>query len=203
MQERLIILSPNRQTDPSSRRQFVRSGLWAGAIVINGGLLEATPEMPETEPNIEGPFYKAGAPERGVLVEKNLRGTPLTLSGRVLNTQGKPLSGAILDLWQADSEGVYDNEGYRLRGKVRADGTGRYNIQTIVPRYYSAGSQIRPAHIHFKVSAAGTPVLTTQLYLSGDPYLDKDKWVRKSLTISPEAARGGKAANFDFVLRAS
>lgn len=203
MSERFVILPSDRYTDLFSRRQFVRSGLWAGAILINGVRLEATPEMPETEPNIEGPFYKAGAPERGVLVEKNLPGTPLTLSGRVLNTQGKPLPGAILDLWQADSEGVYDNEGYRLRGKVRAGRDGRYNIKTIVPRYYSAGSQIRPAHIHFKVSAEGTPVLTTQLYLAGDPYLDKDQWVRKSLTISPEAARGGKAANFDFVLRAS
>jgi protocatechuate 3,4-dioxygenase beta subunit len=58
-------------------------------------------------------------------------------------------------------------------------------------------------YIHFKVSAEGTPVLTTQLYMSGDPYLNRDKWVRKSLTISPETARGGKAAQFDFVLRAS
>jgi protocatechuate 3,4-dioxygenase beta subunit len=202
MRERLVILPSERQAESSSRRRFVRSGLWAGAILIHGGLLEATPDIPETEPNIEGPFYKAGAPERRVLIEKDLRGTPLTLTGRVLNAHGKPLAGAILDLWLADSGGGYDSSGSRLGGEVRADGTGRHNPQTIVPRHSRAGTQIRPAHIHFKVSAEGTPVLTTQLYLAGDPYLDKDQWVRKSLTISPEAARGGKAAQFDFVLRA-
>ncbi len=189
--------------DFTSRRHFVRSGLWAGAILINSGSLEATPDVPETEPNIEGPYYKAGAPERSVLMEKAIKGTPLTLSGRVLSTKGDPLREAILDVWHADAEGEYDNKGFRMRGKLKTDAKGFYTVQTIVPKYYSAGTTIRPAHIHFKVSAPGTQVLTTQLYIAGDPYLGKDKWVRKSLIISPSESRGGKAASFDFVLRAT
>jgi hypothetical protein len=65
-------------------------------------LLAATEDSPETENNWEGPFYKPGAPLRSVLLERGMAGTPLTVNGRVLYTRGRPLKGALLDVWHAD-----------------------------------------------------------------------------------------------------
>ncbi|MBI3694617.1 MAG: dioxygenase [Acidobacteria bacterium] len=160
-------------------------------------------ECGETEDNIEGPYYKGGAPERTALNEPGMKGTPLTVSGRVLNTACRPLSYAVLDIWQCDADGVYDNKGYTLRGKIQADKEGRYELRTIVPSPYKVSDKrYRPAHIHLKVSAPGTPVLTTQLYFEGDKWNAVDSAYRKSLTINPRDGRNGsKVATFDFKLK--
>lgn len=186
-----------------ARRRLLRMGAFGAAALLIGDGLIATPDVPETEDNIEGPFYKPGAPERSVLVEPGMRGTRLTVSGRVLSTRGAPLEGALLDVWHANAEGRYDNEGFTLRGRLSTDRSGYYRIQTILPRYYRAGKTTRPAHIHVKVSAPGFPLLTTQLYFKGDPYNSIDRYVRPSLMLNPTDARDGKAARFDFVLRAA
>ena len=182
-----------------ARRRLLGMGA-VGAATILCDVLRATPEVRETEDNIEGPYYKAGAPERSVLYEKDQPGTRLTLSGRVLNTRGAAVAGAVVDVWQTDAEGRYDNEGFRMRGKLRADAKGNYRIDTVVPRYYTDGKITRPKHIHFKVSGEGCRLLTTQLYFKGDPYNNQDRYVRKSLMIAPEGC-GNKTARFDFVLR--
>jgi len=162
-------------------------------------------ECVETEDNIEGPFYKAGAPERTALLEPGMKGTPLTVSGQVLDTRCRPLARAILDVWQCDADGVYDNSGYTLRGKIQADTKGRYELRTILPPPYRvAADRSRPSHIHLKVSAAGAAVLTTQLYFEGDKWNAVDSAYRRSLTISPVEGRNGmRAAQFDFKLKAA
>ncbi|MBI1897118.1 MAG: hypothetical protein HYZ57_00800 [Acidobacteria bacterium] len=114
--------------------------------------------------------------------------------------RGEPAAGAVLDVWQASSEGQYDNTGYTLRGIIQADERGVYRLKTVVPRYYKAGSIIRPAHIHFKLRATGCKELTTQLYFKGDPYNSSDQWVRASLMIDPQGDAAAKRAKFDFVL---
>jgi protocatechuate 3,4-dioxygenase beta subunit len=69
-----------------------------------------------------------------------------------------------VDFWQADANGVYDNAGFTLRGRVITDQTGHYSIETIEPGLYTG----RPAHIHVKVFAPdGRELLTTQLYFPG------------------------------------
>ncbi len=190
------------QSRQIARRSLLRMGAIGAAALLSGEVLRATPDVPETEDNIEGPFYKPGAPERSVLVEPEMKGARLSVSGRVLSTKGALLAGALLDVWQADSQGRYDNQGFRLRGKLHADGSGNYRLETILPRYYKAGKTIRPSHIHVKISAPGFPLLTTQLYFQGDPYNGRDPWVRPSLMLNPSGGQDQKNASFDFVLRA-
>jgi protocatechuate 3,4-dioxygenase beta subunit len=204
-------LIPPRPLHLLTRRALLKKSL-PGALAIRlfgGSLLveairtgfAATAEVPETEDNIEGPFYKPGAPFRSVLLEHGTRGTPMTLRGQVLDTQGRPLKGALLDFWHANDAGVYDNQEFSLRGRIHTDEFGRYELRTIKPKWYGADGDFRPAHIHVKAGAPGGPVLTTQLYFKGDPYNAIDPWVRPSLILSPESAADGLRAHFDFVLK--
>ena len=193
-----------------SRRRLLRrvlsSAAWLPLIGASAflpcRLLAATEESPETENNWQGPFYKPGAPVRSVLLEKGMAGTPLTVTGRVLDTHGRPLKGALLDVWQADHKGSYDNTGFLLRGKLYTDDEGRYTLRTIKPLYYGEPGDMRPAHIHVKAGAGNAPVLTTQLYFKGDPWNKHDSAVRPSLIMSPRRESDGLAARFDFVLKA-
>jgi protocatechuate 3,4-dioxygenase beta subunit len=188
--------------EPKLRREFLRFGAVAATALVWQPELEAG-QCPETESNIEGPFYKAGAPERSSLWESGMRGNKLTVAGRVLNTRCEPIAYATVDAWQCDSDGVYDNTGYRLRGKLKTDGKGRYELVTVLPPPYKVSeSRYRPAHIHLKLSAPGSKVLTTQLYFDGDRWNAVDNAYRKSLTLRPAAAlNGAKTASFDFHLR--
>ena len=180
-----------------SRRKAIRA-LGAAALAGRVTLLAATPEdKHETEREGDGPFYKPGAPERSNFRERGIPGTPFTLTGQVFDVTGKPLAGALLDFWHADSQGEYDNKGFRLRGRFHADAQGRYRLTTIQPRWYSG----RSAHFHVKVSAPDHPLLTTALYFQGDPLLRKDTMVKTELTLAHVAAKDGRAATFDFVLR--
>jgi len=150
-----------------------------------------------TVSNAEGPYYKSGAPERTVLAEPGMAGTRLVLTGQVLTTDCQPVAGAMLDFWQANDRGEYDNTGYTLRGKQFADEMGRYRLETIVPGRYPG----RTLHIHVKVSAPGGPVLTTQIYFAGQPGNESDALIQPSLIVPlTDAAGGGKAATFNFVL---
>src|SRR5690606_34392367 len=97
--------------------------------------------------------------------------------------------GAVLDFWQADDDGGYDNDGvadppageFVLRGKVESDAAGGFSLKTIIPGHYLNGNQYRPAHIHVTVSAPGFASLTTQLYFEGDPYNEIDPFIIDSL----------------------
>ena len=92
-------------------------------------------------------------------------GERLIVTGYVLDQDCKPVAGALLDFWQADGEGVYDNEGYRLRGRQYTDAEGRYRLETVIPGEYPG----RTEHIHVKAQAPGGRVLTTQLYFPASP----------------------------------
>ena len=177
--------------------------LFGGSDILSAPLLAATEDSPETENNWEGPFYKPGAPVRAVLLERGMAGTPLTVTGRVLDTHGRQLKGALLDVWQADDRGAYDNKGFRLRGRLYTDDEGRYTLRTIKPLYYGDPGDMRPSHIHVKLSFEKSPVLTTQLYFKGDPWNHHDAAVRPSLIMSPRRESDGLAAQFDFVIKAS
>ena len=126
-----------------------------------------------------------------------MAGDRLMLSGFVLGTDCKALPGAVLDFWQADAKGDYDNEGFRLRGHVVADAQGRYRLETIVPGSYPG----RTRHIHVKVQPPGGRVLTTQLYFPDDPGNRRDGLYNPTLQMT--LARGAEAAqgSFNFVVR--
>jgi protocatechuate 3,4-dioxygenase beta subunit len=187
---------------PELRREFLRFGAAAATALVWGDRLSAA-RCAQTEDNIEGPYYKAGAPERSALWEPGMEGVKLTVSGCVLNTRCEPVGYATLDAWQCDAHGVYDNQGYTLRGKLKTDGKGRYELTTILPPPYKiSADRSRPAHIHLKLSAPGAKLLTTQLYFEGDKWNAVDQAYRKSLTLRPAAGpNGSRKASYDFRLR--
>jgi catechol 1,2-dioxygenase len=169
------------------------------------GPLACTP----SDPNILGPYYRPGAPFLDDLTTPEMPGVRVTVSGKVLDPSCNPIANALLDVWQADDSGGYDNDGvadpppnvFVLRGKLYSDAEGNYSFKTIIPGQYLNGSQYRPAHIHVTVTADGHDALTTQLYFEGDPYNDIDPFIVDSLIMPLEDAPGGeKTATYDFVI---
>ena len=130
-----------------------------------------------TTSDIEGPFYTPGANIKTVLHPSGAVGTSLFLTGTVYAKDCiTPVPNALLDVWQANDDGDYDNVGYDFRGKFNADSSGNYAIETKLPGKYLNGNQFRPRHIHFKISGQGSPELTTQLYFDGDTSIPADPW---------------------------
>lgn len=150
-----------------------------------------------TPPNSEGPFYTPGAPERSSLAEPGDVGILVRLTGRVMTELCEPLPGALLDFWQTDTFGEYDNEGFRFRGKLFADENGEYQLDTILPGLYPG----RPAHIHVKVTPVDGSEHTTQIYFPGSQFGDADQLVHPALLATLEELSGGNmVATFDFIL---
>jgi protocatechuate 3,4-dioxygenase beta subunit len=162
--------------------------------------LAAAAACDPTADNIEGPFYKSGAPSRAVLASDRDRGEPLALSGRVMSTGCAPLGDTTLEVWHADHRGDYDLDAYRFRAQLRSDADGRWAVRTIIPGRYLNGRRYRPAHLHFKLHAAGHRPLTTQLYFDGDPYNDGDPFIVSSLIMPHRRRDGITRARFDFIL---
>jgi protocatechuate 3,4-dioxygenase beta subunit len=144
----------------------------------------------------EGPFFTPSSPERADLREAGMRGQPVELSGVVLTRGCRPVARALVDLWQADDEGDYDNKGFRLRGHQYTDAEGRYRFRTVVPGAYPG----RTRHFHVKVQPPGGRVLTTQLYFPGEAKNRSDGLYRPELLMRVAKAEGALAARFDFVL---
>lgn len=148
-----------------------------------------------TESTIFGPFYREGAQElpMGATISKDGRGEPVVVTGQVLSTDGTPIPGALLDIWETDENGLYEQQDpeqpdMNLRGKFRTDSEGRYSFVGIKPVSYAIPDDgpvgqllhalgrhpFRPAHIHLLISADGFVPVTTHLFVKGDPYLDSD-----------------------------
>jgi protocatechuate 3,4-dioxygenase beta subunit len=143
-----------------------------------------------------GPYYQRNSPQRTSLLEPDLPGSKLIVTGFVLSTDCQPLAQALLDFWQADGQGVYDNQGYRLRGHQFTDAAGRYRLETVVPGSYPG----RTRHLHVKVQAPNQPVLTTQLYFPGEPHNATDRLFTPDLLMTVQDSNDGLAATFHFVL---
>ncbi len=193
-------------SDLPSRRSILATGALAasGFAILDGALAQAplapTPECHDgdaaTLRQTEGPFFKPSSPQRADLIEAGMPGQPIELGGFVITRGCKPVAHALLDLWQADDNGDYDNSGFRLRGHVLADADGRYRFRTIVPGAYEG----RTRHFHLKVAPPGGRLLTTQLYFPGEPKNAKDGLYRKELLIRTAKNEGSLAGRFDFVL---
>lgn len=173
-----------------------------GEAVAEAPTLEPTPACADdddpTPPQTEGPFYTPDTPERASFLEAGVAGTTLTIAGRVLGTDCRPIAGALLDFWHADADGNYDNVGYRMRGHQFADSDGSWRLETILPAVYTG----RTRHIHVRVQPPGGQILTTQLYFPGEPANARDGIYQPELelTMTPDAADGSRFGSFDFVL---
>ncbi|MBR1249784.1 intradiol ring-cleavage dioxygenase [Bradyrhizobium sp. AUGA SZCCT0169] len=187
-----------------------RAVLGAGALVAGSlfGIESAVAQAPlrptpachdgeaATLAQTEGPYFKPSSPERVELFEEGMAGQPIELVGFVLTRACKPVSGALLDFWQADGRGQYDNSGFRLRGHQFTDAEGRYRLRTVVPGVYPG----RTRHIHVKVQPRGGRVLTTQLYFPGESQNGSDGLFRKALLVRTAKNAGWLAGRFDFVV---
>lgn len=138
----------------------------------------ATARRP-TPAQTEGPFYPVDLPadtdfdllRQGG--ERYAKGQPCWLEGTVMDTAGTPLSGAVVEIWQCDADGHYRHPGdgdradpaFQAFGRVTTDAQGRYRFRTIRPVAYTG----RTPHIHLKVRQGRRTLLTTQVYVAGDP----------------------------------
>ncbi|MGH8630723.1 MAG: intradiol ring-cleavage dioxygenase [Burkholderiales bacterium] len=191
----------------SMRRRLLAAGLAAPALVLPGmretlaqaGELPVTPVCGDdpTPKDYEGPFYKPSSPMRTSLLEPGISGRKLVLTGFVLSKDCRPLAGAVLDFWHCDTNGAYDNRGFRLRGHQFTGDSGRYRLETIFPGEYPG----RARHIHVKVQAKGGPILTTQLYFPGNTGNDNDFMFKPALLMKLADAGADRLGRFDFVLR--
>jgi catechol 1,2-dioxygenase len=186
-----------------------------------------------TVDNVEGPLYRAGAPmaakDNGLLMRADEPGRRLIVEGTVRNiANDKPVPNALLDVWQANGDGVYAEDDpsqpeWNFRRRLNADANGRYKFETVVPGAYEIGDasgmacgrlltslgryRMRPGHIHVKLSGAGVKPMTTMLYFSGEPWIDDDSIfsVRDDTTLNLERKPGSNiyTASFDFALESA
>jgi len=163
----------------------------------------------DTTNDILGPFYRPDVPVINDLASKNLKGTVLELTGRVYGSDCiTPLENAMVEIWHCDHDGDYDNESehFHQRGKWYTDKNGDYTFKTILPGKYVIGKKLRPAHIHFRVTAEGSQELISQIYFQGDPEITDDPWAskkkaeRRILPTSMDNANGNLGVVFDIYL---
>jgi protocatechuate 3,4-dioxygenase beta subunit len=166
-----------------------------GAVLLGAAVVPSA--AAQTAAQTEGPYYKAGSPETTNLVQEGMPGTPITITGQVLDQNGQPVANAWLDFWQADASGNYDNTGYTLRGHQYTDANGSYTLTTIVPGLYTG----RTEHIHVKIQAPNGPVLTTQLYFPGVAQNARDSIYDPSLLLNiVDNGDGTQSGTFNFVV---
>ncbi len=219
-------LTATGQTCTDKRQEFILLSDTLGAsmmVVMLDQARAATqtqgalPATAATEATVQGPYYWEGAPETplGGDIAEGVKGEPTLYSGRVTDTEGVPLAGALLDVWSGDGEGTYDMQvdgaGMAARARLRTDEQGRYWFWSIRPFYYpipmdgpvgkmitrSGSHPNRPGHIHFKVSAPGHVDVTTHLFVANSPYIESDVvfGVRDSLIVEFEPHPPGQAAD--------
>lgn len=144
----------------------------------------------------EGPYFKAGSPESATIIGSQT-GTKLTLTGYVLTADCKPVAHALLDFWQANAQGQYDNSGYTLRGHQYSDASGHFQLVTVVPGLYPG----RTEHIHVKVQAPNGPILTTQLFFPNVNQNQSDSIYDPNLLIKIQSASASSVtASFNFII---
>ncbi|MBV9553781.1 MAG: 6-chlorohydroxyquinol-1,2-dioxygenase, partial [Alphaproteobacteria bacterium] len=177
------------------RQEFILFSDTLGVSMVVDLIGHRKPEG-ATESTVFGPFHRLGAPELppgGNIAHRDTAGIPALVGGRVLDLDGKPIAGAVLDVWQTQSNGLYDSQdpsldGLHMRGKFTTDAEGRYLIRTVRPVNYPipsdgpVGAMLkatgrhpwRPAHIHFVVMAEGYEAVTTHIFDRSDEYLESD-----------------------------
>lgn len=146
-----------------------------------------------TPSTVEGPFHIPQSEEfaDGANMAKDAPGIPCFVTGTVRDLDGKPIGGALLDLWQTDGEGLYEaqrGQDQYMRGVFHSNPNGTYTVRTVAPIGYTIPmdgpigelmsktkiSHMRPAHIHFHVAAPGYKPVVTHLFQKGDQYIETD-----------------------------
>ncbi|MEK6243759.1 MAG: intradiol ring-cleavage dioxygenase [Pseudomonadota bacterium] len=178
-----------------------------------------------TESTVQGPFHRPNAPEYalGANVAKDPPdGEPCVVRGTIRSADGKPVAGAALDIWETGDHGydVQKGDAMDLRGIFRTDAEGKFWFRCVKPVSYPVPADgpvgkmltatgrhpMRPAHLHFMISAPGYERLVTHIFVKGDKYLDSDAvfGVKESLIVDfKKNAAGEWEVSYDFVLKPS
>jgi len=149
-----------------------------------------------SESTVLGPFHVEGAPlmEMGANICLDQKGEDMYIEGRILDTKGNPIEGAVIDVWQANDEGFYDVQqkglqpDFNLRGVFKTGADGRYWFRAVKPKFYPIPDDgpvgqllralgrhpYRPAHLHYIIKAEGFETLTTHIFDPDDPYINSD-----------------------------
>jgi hydroxyquinol 1,2-dioxygenase len=238
--EGIQFLTKTGQISDENRQEFILLSDTLGVSMLVIGINHPKPvgATEATESTVFGPFYVADAPwyENGEDLANGAPGEPCFVEGQVRSVDGGPIPNAHLEVWQADDNGLYDVQYEDLteargRGQLRADENGRFHFRTVKPEPYpipddgpvgkmleaANRSPMRPAHIHFMVSAPGYETLTTHVFKEGDEYLDSDavfgvkdslvaEFVRHELGTAPDGTEMDVpyyTVKYDFVLTRS
>src|SRR4051794_9082486 len=192
--EAIKFLTAVGQKCDGKRQEFILLSDVLGLSMMTVAINHKT-EPGATEATVLGPFFAHGAKEFGyggdLREGATQKGEDVWVSGRVLSVAGKPIPGAVLDIWQAKADGIYDLQTggeFELRGRVKANDKGEYAFKSYKPKFYSipmdgpvgklvqqtGNHHMRPAHMHAIVSAPGYEQVITHVFVEGDPYVDND-----------------------------
>jgi len=189
-------------------------------------LLNNARGLGETDSALLGPFWRAGAPvcDSGDSISRGGQGgEPLVMRGIVVDTSGKPVAGATVDVWQASPVGLYENQDegqpeHNLRGRFVSDADGRFHFRTVRPAGYPVpvdgpcGELLRaqqrhpyrPAHIHFMISKEAFTTLITQVFANDDECIAADVVFGVTPPLSGKFepdGKGGWTLDYKFVMQ--
>lgn len=187
-------LTRTGQMCDDKRQEFILLSDTLGVSMLVDAINHRQPDG-ATETTVLGPFYVANVPESppGADISGGVAGVPLFIEGMVRSADGKPLAGAVVDIWNSSPEGLYDVQMPGLsapaqRGRLRSDANGYFHCRTTMCASYPIPTDgpvgqmltrldrqpMRPAHVHFMIAAPGHETLVTHVFVAGDPYLDAD-----------------------------
>jgi len=187
-------LTATGQMCDDKRQEFILLSDTLGVSMLVDAINNRKPSG-ATESTVLGPFHVDSAPKKamGDTISLDGKGEPTCVSGRVLDQSGKPIAGAVLDVWQTSADGFYDIQDpnqpeMNLRGLFTTGPDGKFFFRTVKPSAYPIPTDgpvgkllkalgrhpMRPAHIHFIVGAKGYDPVTTHMFVEGDEYLDSD-----------------------------
>jgi len=193
-QAAVSFLTRTGQKCDDKRQEFILLSDTLGVSMLVDAINHRLPEG-ATPTTVLGPFHVAGVAEKplGSVLAEGAVGERLHVSGRVTSASGALIAGALLDIWHSDAEGFYDVQRAEgpvpeLRACFRTDAEGRFHFWTITPTAYPVPTDgpvgamleatgrhpMRPAHVHFMISAPGHETLVTHVFAEGDEYLDSD-----------------------------
>ena len=187
-------LTRTGQISVGGRQEYILLSDMLGVSMLVDAINHRLPKG-ATETTVLGPFYVGNQPvqKQGIDIAQGAPGEPLYVDARFLSLDGKPLKGAVVDVWHSDNDGFYDVqrsdlEGPQMRARFLADDDGRVRFWTIMPTAYpipydgpvgamlkaTARHPWRPAHLHFMAASPGYTTLVTHVFVDGDKYLDSD-----------------------------
>ncbi len=191
----ILFLTRTGQICNEWRQEFILLSDVLGVSMLVDAINNRKPSG-ASESTVLGPFHVADAPElaMGANICLDQKGEDMFIQGRILDTSGKPIADAVLDVWQANDEGFYDVQqkgiqpDFNLRGVFRTAPDGRYWFRAVKPKYYPIPDDgpvgqllkalgrhpYRPAHLHYIIKADGFETLTTHIFDPDDPYINSD-----------------------------